>query len=73
MSDAQKYCKDKRIKWYRCKVDPAVMKDLVKRSDLQGLRQALGHLGLCVITGSMAYLAFLQINLVIPRSLLRGG
>ena len=28
MSDAQKYLKDKTIKWYRCKVDPAVMKEL---------------------------------------------
>ena len=46
MSDNEKYRKDKTIRWYRCKVDPAVMKELVKRSDLQGLRQALGHLGL---------------------------
>jgi len=62
MSDAQKYRKDETIRWYRCKVDPEVMKELIKRSDLRGLLQALGHLGLCVITGSLAYLAFLQIN-----------
>ena len=62
MSAAEKFLKDKTIRWYRCKVDPAVMKELVKRSDLQGFRQALGHLALCVITGSLAYLVFLQIN-----------
>ena len=62
MTDSQKYRKDKTIRWYRSPVDPTVMKELVKRSDWQGLRQALGHLGLCVLTGSLAYLAFLQVS-----------
>jgi len=62
MSDTQKFLKDRTISWYRCKVDPTVMKELTKRSDLQGLRQSLGHLGLCFLTGALTYFVFLQIN-----------
>ncbi len=62
MSDARKFVKDKTISWYRCKVDPAVMKELTKRSDLQGLTHCLGSLGLCFLTGSLAYFVFLRIN-----------
>ena len=62
MSDAHKFFKDKTISWYRCKVDPAVMKELTKRSDLQGLSHSLGFLGLCFLTGTLAYLVFLRIN-----------
>ncbi len=62
MPESQKFHKDKTIKWYRCKVDSALMRELVKRSDWQGFRQALGHLGLCTATGIIAYLVFLQIN-----------
>ncbi len=61
-SENQKFHKDRKIQWYRCKIDPAVMKELMQRSDLQGFRQALGHLGLGFATGTMAYLIFLEIN-----------
>ena len=61
-SDGQKYHKDRKIQWYRCKIDPALMKELMQRSDLQGFRQALGHLGLALATGTLAYLLFLEIN-----------
>ena len=60
--DSLKYHKDRKIQWYRCKIDPAVMKDLMQRSDLQGFRQALGHLVLALATGTLAYMAFLAIN-----------
>ena len=53
-SDGQKYHKDHKIQWYRCKIDPALMKELMQRSDLQGFRQALGHLGLDLATGTLA-------------------
>jgi fatty acid desaturase len=53
---------DARISWYRPHVDKAVMAELVQRSDFRGYRQALGHLGLWVLTGTLAYLAFLQVS-----------
>ena len=43
-------------------VDPRVMSELMKCSDFQGFRQALGHLGLWCATGSLAYLAFSHIH-----------
>ncbi len=54
--------KDTKIRWYRCQVDPKVMSELMKCSDFQGFRQALGHLGMWCVTGTLAYLAFRQIT-----------
>ena len=62
MSDTQKFIKNKTIHWYRCNVDPALMRELTQRSDLMGLRQSFGHLGLCFLTGALAYFVFLRIN-----------
>jgi fatty acid desaturase len=62
MSDARKFLKDKTISWYRSKVDPAVLKELTQRSDWRGLRQSVGLLGLCFLTGAIAYTVFLRIN-----------
>ena len=59
---AVKYRKDAKITWYRCKVDPKVMSELMKCSDFQGLRQALTHLGLWIGTGILAYMAFRNIH-----------
>ena len=56
------YRKDARIQWYRCQVDPKLMTELMRCSDYQGFRQALGHLGLWFVTGTLAYLAFRQIT-----------
>lgn len=53
---------DAHINWYRTQVDRQVLRTLMKRSDWKGLRQALGHLGLYALTGTLAYLAFLQIH-----------
>lgn len=53
---------DANINWYRTKVDRTVMRPLMQRSDWQGLGQSLGHLGLFALTGTLAYLAFLQVH-----------
>jgi fatty acid desaturase len=62
MESTAKYRKDARIQWYRCQVDPKVMSDLMKCSDLQGFRQAGGHFLLWCCTGTLAYLAFRHIS-----------
>ena len=45
-----------RVKWYRCPIEPAKLRKLMKRSDLQGWFQAGGHLALFVGTGVLGYL-----------------
>ena len=62
METTSKFHKNAKINWYRCKVDPQLMSSLVQCSDLHGLRQALGHLGLWCITGTLAFLAFEHIT-----------
>ena len=47
--------KELRIKWYRCPIDPSVLRELSKPSDLQGFKMALGHLGLWLLTGSLSF------------------
>ncbi len=51
-----------RIKWYRTPVDRETMAKLTERSDWRGLRQPVGHLALAVLTGSLAFLAWRQID-----------
>jgi len=53
---------DAKINWYRCHVDKAVMNDLMQTSNWHGFRQALGHLGLFAITGTLAYLAYRNVH-----------
>ena len=36
-------------KWYRCPIDPQLLRALNQRSDLKGFGQTLGHLGILVI------------------------
>ena len=62
MNDSQKFLKDRTINWYRSRIDPKIMRELVQRSDFQGFRLTLGHLGLCTTTGTLAYLLFLWMN-----------
>lgn len=50
------------IRWYRPPIDKAVMDELLKRSDLQGLRQTLAHITLWGLTGTAAYVAFLNVS-----------
>ena len=47
-----------RIRWYRCPIERETLRDLAEPSDLRGLVQSLGHLGLWVATGLAAYLLF---------------
>ena len=51
-----------KINWYRTPVDKAVMSRLMKKSDLKGSIQSVLHLGLFALTGTLTYLAYLQIN-----------
>jgi fatty acid desaturase len=46
--------KKPKIPWYRSPIDRATLEDLNRRSDWQGLQQALGHLGLLALTAALA-------------------
>lgn len=48
------------VKWYRCPIEHAKLRELSKRSDLQGWFQAGGHLALFVLTGTLVYLFWAQ-------------
>lgn len=49
-----------RVKWYRCPIEHEKLRNLSKRSDLQGWLQAGGHLALFVVTGVLVYLFWSQ-------------
>jgi fatty acid desaturase len=49
-----------QIRWYRCPVDKKILRDLMQPSDARGLVQALGHLGLWLVTGGLCFAFFLQ-------------
>ena len=51
-----------KITWYRCKVNRALMSELMKRSDARGFLQAGGQLLLFAITGTLAWLAWRHLN-----------
>ncbi len=51
-----------KINWYRCKVDKALMSELMRRSDARAFRQVILQLGLYALTGTLAYLAFLHLT-----------
>ncbi len=46
-----------KIHWYRSPVDRKLLNQLNQRSDWKGLAQTLGHLGILVLTGSLAWVA----------------
>lgn len=46
-----------KINWYRSPIDRATLAELNQRSDLLGLAQTLGHLGLLALTGAAAWFA----------------
>ena len=52
--------KDLRVEWYRCPVEGAKLRELSRRSDLQGWYQAGGHLALFLLTGAVTYFFWLQ-------------
>jgi fatty acid desaturase len=49
-----------RVEWYRCPIEGAKLRELSKRSDLQGWFQAGGHLALFAVTGALVYLFWSQ-------------
>jgi len=49
-----------RVKWYRSPIDPQKLRELSKRSDLQGWFQAGGHLALFAGTGTLVYYFWLR-------------
>lgn len=49
-----------RVTWYRSPIEHKKLRDLSKRSDLQGWFQAGGHLALFILTGSFVYLFWSQ-------------
>jgi len=52
--------KNFRISWYRCPIERALLKELTRRSDLQGFFQVLGHIILIAFTGGISYFFFSQ-------------
>ena len=54
----QQVRKDFQVRWYRCPIEPARLRDLTRRSDMQGFIQTLGHILLLSITGLCTWLFF---------------
>ncbi len=50
--------KSLKFQWYRCPIEPAKLKELTRRSDLQGFVQTLGFLLLLSATGACTWLFF---------------
>lgn len=51
-----------KINWYRSKVDKQLMSALMKTSDFRGFCQVIPQWTLFLTTGTLAYLAYLQIH-----------
>jgi fatty acid desaturase len=51
-----------KINWYRCRVDKALMSELMRRSDARALAQVIPQLLLFVATGTLAYLAYAHVH-----------
>ena len=49
-----------KVKWYRCPVDKAALRDLMQPNDFQGWLQAGGHLLIFAATGGLALYLFSQ-------------
>ena len=50
--------RDFRVKWYRSPVEPALLRELMRRSDWHGAVHSVGHLLLWAATGALAWLLF---------------
>ncbi|MEZ4615726.1 MAG: hypothetical protein R2867_09475 [Caldilineaceae bacterium] len=66
--------KNSKINWYRSPLPRTTLNELNQRSDLRGLAQTLGHLGLLMLTGTMAWIAATsgQVSLLLFLLLLHG-
>lgn len=51
-----------RVKWYRSKIEHSKLRELSKRSDLQGWLQAGGHFAIWLLTGTLVFLFWSQQN-----------
>ena len=50
--------RDFRVKWYRSPVEPALLRELMRRSDWRGGLHSVGHLLLWAATGALVWLLF---------------
>lgn len=51
-----------KIDWYRCKVDKAIMGELIRKRDARAFAQIIPQLLLFSATATLAYLAFLNVH-----------
>ena len=49
-----------KVDWYRCPIDRATLRDAMRKSDLQGLFQAVGHLMLAACPAALTIYFYLQ-------------
>jgi fatty acid desaturase len=54
----QQVRKDFQLRWYRCPIEPARLRELTARSDLEGFLQTIGHLLIVCVTGAATWLFF---------------
>jgi fatty acid desaturase len=54
----QQVRKSLQITWYRCPIGPTRLREVTRRSDLQGLLQTFGHLLVVSFTGICTWLCF---------------
>ncbi len=54
----QQVRKTLQIPWYRCPVEPPRLRELTRRSNLQGFAQTLGHLLMLAVTGFLTWFFF---------------
>ena len=54
----QEVRKNFQVRWYRSPIEPGKLKELTRRSDLQGWFQTLGHIVLMAITGAATWYFF---------------
>jgi fatty acid desaturase len=51
-----------KINWYRTKIDKALMSELMRKNDAKAFRQVILQLGLYLVTGTTAYVLWLNTN-----------
>ncbi|MBT3426671.1 MAG: hypothetical protein HOL98_05335 [Gammaproteobacteria bacterium] len=58
----QRFSTNAAISWYRSPIEPDLLSSLMRRSDLRGTLQTLGHLGYFFVTAGLAYWLFGEIT-----------
>jgi fatty acid desaturase len=54
--------RDLKINWYKSPIEAQVLKQLMRTSDIEGFKQAGGHLLLWIITGSLSFFLFTTLH-----------